>query len=99
MGYKIKKQKEANFLIEEFMLLAIKRCYKIKRTHKNRVYRVHDLPDEKKLVEIEKFIKNLGYNNRLVNAKNINKEINNLLNHVRASQKKCYRHDGNKSDE
>ena len=80
IGYKIKKQKEANFLIEEFMLLANKAvATKIKNHTRTGVYRVHDLPDEKKLVEIERFIKNLGYNNRLVNAKNINKEINSLL--------------------
>ena len=79
-GYKIKKQKEANFLIEEFMLLANKAvATKIKDNTRSGVYRVHDLPDEKKLVEIERFIKNLGYNNRLVNSQNINKEINTLL--------------------
>ena len=79
-GFKIKKQKEANFLIEEFMLLANKAvATKIKETTKTGVYRVHDLPDEKKLIEIERFIKNLGYNNRLINSKNINKEINRLL--------------------
>ena len=80
IGFKIKKQKEANFLIEEFMLLANKAvATKIKETTKTGVYRVHDLPDEKKLIEIERFIKNLGYNNKLINSKNINKEINNLL--------------------
>ena len=80
VGYKIKRQKEANFLIEEFMLLANKAvATKIKEHTRTGVYRVHDLPDEKKLVEIERFVKNLGYSNRLVNAKNINKEINSLL--------------------
>ena len=80
IGFKIKKQKEANFLIEEFMLLANKAvATKIKETTKTGVYRVHDLPDEKKLIEIERFIKNLGYNNKLINSKNINKEINSLL--------------------
>ncbi len=80
VGYKIKKQKEANFLIEEFMLLANKAvAKKIKENTRSGVYRVHDLPDEKKLVEIERFVKNLGYNNRLVNSQNINKEINTLL--------------------
>ena len=80
VGYKIKKQKEANFLIEEFMLLANKAvATKIKENTRSGVYRVHDLPDEKKLVEIERFVKNLGYNNRLVNSQNINKEINTLL--------------------
>ena len=79
-GYKIKKQKEANFLIEEFMLLANKAvATKIKENTRSGVYRVHDLPDEKKLVEIERFVKNLGYNYRLVNSQNINKEINTLL--------------------
>ena len=80
VGYKIKKQKEANFLIEEFMLLANKAvATKIKENTRSGVYRVHDLPDEKKLIEIERFVKNLGYNNRLVNSQNINKEINTLL--------------------
>ena len=79
-GYKIKKQKEANFLIEEFMLLANKAvATKIKENTRSGVYRVHDLPDEKKLVEIERFVKNIGYNNKLVNAQNTNKEINALL--------------------
>ena len=62
------------------MLLANKAvATKIKENTRSGVYRVHDLPDEKKLVEIERFIKNLGYNNRLVNSQNINKEINTLL--------------------
>jgi VacB/RNase II family 3'-5' exoribonuclease len=62
------------------MLLANKAvATKIKENTRSGVYRVHDLPDEKKLVEIERFVKNLGYNYRLVNSQNINKEINTLL--------------------
>ena len=56
------------------MLLANKAvATKIKETTKTGVYGVHDLPDEKKLIEIERFIKNLGYNNKFINSKNINK--------------------------
>ena len=78
--YKIKKQKQANFLIEEFMLLAnVLVAKKIKEKNRTAVFRIHDYPDEEKIIELERFAKNLGYYVKLSNVKNINVAINSLL--------------------
>lgn len=62
----IKAMKDSNMLVEEFMLLA----NKIVAQHialpkrgeaKPFVYRVHDLPDQEKLLEFMRFVKSLGY--------------------------------------
>ena len=50
VDYKIKTQKEANHLIEEFMLLAnILVAKKIKEKKRTAVFRIHDYPDEEKI--------------------------------------------------
>ena len=83
VDYKIKTQKEANHLIEEFMLLAnILVAKKIKEKKRTAVFRIHDYPDEEKILELERFTRNLGYNVRLSNVKDINTAINNLLKAV-----------------
>lgn len=84
---KLKIAKESHSLIEEFMLLA----NKIVATHINKgsnkgkynfIYRVHDLPDEEKIQEFEKFIKSLGYNFN-ASPKNKSKEMQKLLESVK----------------
>ena len=83
VDYKIKTQKEANHLIEEFMLLAnILVAKKIKEKKRTAVFRIHDYPDEEKILELERFTRNLGYNVRLSNVKDINTAINTLLKAV-----------------
>ena len=83
VDYKIKTQKEANHLIEEFMLLAnILVAKKIKEKKRTAVFRIHDYPDEQKILELERFTRNLGYNVRLSNVKDINTAINTLLKAV-----------------
>lgn len=63
----IKEQKEANHLIEEFMLLANKKVAELiakpkgKETPKTFVYRVHDEPNPEKLNTFVQFLKKLGY--------------------------------------
>jgi len=80
VDFMIKKQKKANFLIEEFMLLAnVTVAEKIIESKRKGVFRIHDKPDEKKIAEIEKFVKNIGYNINIINSKEPNKEINRLL--------------------
>ena len=87
--YKIKKQKQANYLIEEFMLLAnVMVARKIKENNRQAVFRIHDYPDEEKIVELEKFTKNLGYQINILNRKNINEAINNLLKKAKNSPEK-----------
>ena len=80
----IKESKEANKLVEEFMLLANKRVAKIfsKQKQKKSIYRVHDLPKEEKLVALERVVKNLGYKQKFKDFKNIHQNINNLLEQV-----------------
>ena len=83
VDYKIKTQKEANHLIEEFMLLAnIMVARKIKEKKRTAVFRIHDYPDEEKIMELERFAKNLGYYVNISNSKNINDAINSLLKAV-----------------
>ena len=89
VDYKVKKQKQANFLIEEFMLLAnVMVARKIKENKRKAVFRIHDYPDEEKIIELERFAKNLGYNINISNSKNINEAINNLLKDVENSPEK-----------
>jgi VacB/RNase II family 3'-5' exoribonuclease len=80
----IKESKEANKLVEEFMLLANKRVAKIfsKQKQKKSIYRVHDFPKEEKLVTLERVVKNLGYKQKFEDFKNIHQNINNLLEQV-----------------
>ncbi len=62
----IKQTKQSNMLIEEFMLLANKLVAQqiaLPKTGpvKPFVYRIHDLPDQEKIVEFSRFVKTLGY--------------------------------------
>jgi ribonuclease R len=67
IGVKIKKMKDSNQLIEEYMLLANQKVSEFigKTEHgavaKSFVYRVHDEPDPAKLTQLAVFVKHLGY--------------------------------------
>ena len=67
IGVYFKQSKEANKLIEEFMLLAnrtvAEKIGKVERgkSAKSFVYRVHDLPDSVKMADVAKFVRRLGY--------------------------------------
>ena len=62
-----KESKDANKLIEEFMLLANRTVAEaIGKVPKGKakkafVYRVHDLPDSEKMNDVSKFVRRLGY--------------------------------------
>ena len=79
-----KSSKDAHKLVEEYMLLANKRVaefvgkYKPKKTF---VYRVHDLPDQDKLMNLKTIANKLGYNFNL-ETKQINTSLNNLLKDI-----------------
>lgn len=84
-----KEQKDANKLIEEFMLLANKTV----ATHigkpgrgqkaKTFVYRVHDVPNPDKLENFSQFIRKFGYNLKTSGKQSaISSAINNLLDQV-----------------
>src|SRR5690606_20634725 len=81
-----KIQKEANQLIEEFMLLANRKVTEfVSKMSKKKpfVYRIHDLPAEAKLQGFASFVKTLGYHLDLQNPKKISKNINALLDEVK----------------
>jgi len=84
-----KKSKQANQLIEEFMLIANKRVAERigkPRTNyepKTFVYRVHDAPDYEKLRQFKDFIAKFGYEINLKNNKTIADSLNTLFNSLR----------------
>lgn len=75
-----KKSREANKLVEEFMLLANKKVATLisKKSNLSSVFRVHDKPDEEKLSNLKKIVEGLGYAFKL-NTQKTNVAINNLL--------------------
>jgi len=85
IGVYIKEQKEANFLIEEFMLLANKSVAQfVGKTHgksqaKTFVYRVHDEPNPEKLNTFVEFVRKLGYRMNVGSRQSLAKSFNNLF--------------------
>lgn len=84
-----KQSKEANKLIEEFMLLAnrtvAEHIGKVPKNKKAKVfpYRIHDLPDPDKLDNLNQFIARFGYKIRTSGTKTeVSKSINRLLKDV-----------------
>ena len=75
-----KKSREANKLVEEFMLLANKKVatFISKKSNFLSIFRVHDKPDEEKLSNLKKIVEGLGYAFKL-NTQKTNVAINNLL--------------------
>jgi ribonuclease R len=67
IGVTIKKMRDSNQLIEEFMLLANRKVGefigKRKGNEQERtfVYRIHDTPDEGRILQLKTFVKHLGY--------------------------------------
>ena len=84
----IKESLDANKLIEEFMLLANKKVANLFVKHKKGLFRIHDYPDDQKIITLERIIKKLGYKQNLRNAKNINNELNALLKETESSPEK-----------
>ena len=85
-----KESKEANKLIEEFMLLANRTVAEdIGRVPKNRKakvfpYRIHDMPDREKLDDMKKFVSRFGYKLRTGSTKGeTSRGINRLLAEVK----------------
>lgn len=89
LGVYFKESKEANHLIEEFMLLANKAVAeaigKVPKGKKARsfVYRVHDVPDPEKLDTLNTFILRFGHKIKQDGSKiEVAKSINSLLDKV-----------------
>jgi len=89
LGVYFKESKEANHLIEEFMLLANKTVAEsIGRVPKGKkastfVYRIHDIPDPEKLETLNNFILRFGHKIKPEGSKiEVAKSINALLDKV-----------------
>ncbi len=86
IGVYFKESKDANKLIEEFMLLANKTVAAhigntgSKKKPKAFVYRIHDLPDQTKLEDLSKMSRTFGYKIKPTGtAKEVNNSINKML--------------------
>ncbi len=83
IGVFFKISKDANHLIEEFMLLANRKVAEfIGKQKKTFVYRIHDEPNEDKLINLQTVISKFGYTINMKSKQDISKSLNNLLNEV-----------------
>ncbi len=83
VGVYFKVSKDANHLIEEFMLLANRKVAEfIGKQKKTFVYRIHDEPDENKLMNLQGVISKFGYSINFKSKESISKSLNNLLEEV-----------------
>lgn len=88
IGVYVKERKDAHLLIEDFMLLANKAVATFVGKEKNKtgkvpfVYRVHDLPNEEKLIDFQLFAQKFGYKIQFDNPKQIARELNRLMQEI-----------------
>ncbi|MFL1010542.1 ribonuclease R family protein [Flavisericum labens] len=84
-GVYFKISKEANKLIEEFMLLANRKVSEFigkQSPKKTFVYRVHDEPDDSKLANLQGIVSKFGYKLNFKDRKTTSASLNNLLKEV-----------------
>jgi len=85
VGVFFKTSKDANKLIEEFMLLANKKVAEFigkQSPKKTFVYRIHDEPDDEKLSALQTIAGRFGYKMNLKDRKSTTASLNNLLSDV-----------------
>lgn len=88
-GVYFKESKDANKLIEEFMLLANRRVAQYigkQKPIKTFVYRVHDEPDEDKLMALNGIISRFGHKLDFKDKKSISNSLNQLLEDVKGKK-------------
>lgn len=89
-GVYFKESKDANHLIEEFMLLANKSVARFigkakngKPSEKTFVYRIHDEPKPDRLMDLSNFVKQFGYQVDTKNRNGISRSLNKMLGDVK----------------
>jgi ribonuclease R/exosome complex exonuclease DIS3/RRP44 len=88
VGVFFKISKDANKLIEEFMLLANRKVAEFigsskgKATNKTFIYRVHDEPDIEKLASLQNMVSKFGYKINTDTKESTSESLNKLLNDV-----------------
>ncbi|MBL7471468.1 ribonuclease R [Robertkochia sediminum] len=87
VGVYFKTSQDANKMIEEFMLLANRKVAEfIGKQKKTFVYRVHDDPDEEKLMQLQGVIKRFGYSLNMKSRNTITSSLNSLLKDVQGKK-------------
>ena len=88
VGVFFKESKDANKLIEEFMLLANKKVAeyigfsKGKATNRTFIYRVHDEPNDEKLASLQNMVRKFGYKINTDTKETTSESLNQLLSDV-----------------
>ena len=83
VGIHFKTSKDANKLIEEFMLLANRKVGEfIGKQKKTFIYRVHDEPKDEKLAALQNVVSRFGYKLDFKDRKSVSQSLNNLLKDV-----------------
>ena len=80
-----KTSKDANKLIEEFMLLANKKVAEFigkQSPKKTFIYRIHDVPDQQKLESLQRVVSQFGHQLTLKDPNQISASLNKLLGNV-----------------
>ncbi|MCF6350086.1 MAG: ribonuclease R [Flavobacteriaceae bacterium] len=92
IGVYFKTQKDANKLIEEFMLLANKKVAQFIGKKKNGqptkqtfIYRIHDEPDVSKLNDLQRIVNNFGYKIQTDTREHITQSLHKLLIDVKGT--------------
>ena len=92
----VKVQKDANKLVEEFMLLANRAvaesiaCVPKSKTPKVLPYRVHDVPDPEKMERLRGFVAKFGYKVKTEGTKTeVSKSLNKLLSDVKGHKEEA----------
>ncbi|MDG1760901.1 MAG: ribonuclease R [Flavobacteriaceae bacterium] len=84
-----KEAKDANKMIEEFMLLANKKVAEFigkQEPIKKFIYRVHDEPNIEKLAQLQRVVGKFGHKLNFSNEKNISSSLNRLLKDVQGKK-------------
>lgn len=97
LGVFFKESKDSNKLIEEWMLLANKTVARTigdpkgKKKPKPFVYRVHDKPDEQKLMDLAQLAKGFGYKIKTKgDPREINRSVNRMLEDIKGKAEENY---------
>ncbi|WBL22370.1 ribonuclease R [Zunongwangia sp. HRR-M8] len=89
IGVFFKTSKDANKLIEEFMLLANKKVAEFigkQKPKKTFVYRCHDEPNEEKLASLQTVVGRFGHSLNLTDRKSVTSSLNGLLKDVQGKK-------------